>query len=80
MEIASAMTITAITAFSVIKAIRPVISNKAIHTYDAANMTITDNMYITVITRIMALIVLRLIINIISNKAKNTDIPLLQPL
>ena len=57
MEIASAMTLTAITAFSVIKAIRPIISNKAMHTYDAANMTITDNMYITVITRIMAIIV-----------------------
>ena len=67
---ASAMTLTGITVILVMKAIRPMISNKAMHTYVASNMTITDIMYITVITTIMAIIGLTSIITIISHKAK----------
>ena len=63
-----------------IKAIKLIISNKALHTYVAANMTITDIMCITVIATIIAIIVLTLILTKISNKGKNTDVAVLQSL
>ena len=59
-----------------IKVIRPLISNKTIHTV-AVNMTNTDNMDITVITTIMTIKILTSIITVISNRAKNVEVALL---
>ena len=80
MTIASAMTITVITANLVSKAIRPIISNKATHTYVASSMTITDIIGITVITTSMTIIFLTSIISIITNYMKVTTLNKFKPL